>query len=391
MTERSLKRDKVHYFSAGPSLLCTDVAKTSVYDFFNYKNLNIGIGEISHRSEDSQEIINQTKSYLVELLDIPDNYEIFFLQGGGTLAFASIPYNLMSNYVKKNNCVGRVAYSVTGLWSKKAAEEAKRLNFEVDIVCDTSEIGHLDIPSFDRWSPLKKNTAYLYLCDNETANGVEYNLMPEESYLPQNVELVCDMSSSILSKKIDVSKYGLIFAACQKNIGIAGLTVFIVKKLLLEMCPEDYLHSLGVPVSPMACNYEAAVKYNSVYNTICMFPCYVCNLVLKKCLESGGVKCMNENLKKKADLIYSVLKKYPDFYIMYVKNPAVYSSKNITFTLSNNNLVNKFLKNVEEKKIFGIKGHHSVGGIRISIYNLIPYDSVVYLSNFLIEFRKLNL
>ncbi|OBA17035.1 phosphoserine aminotransferase [Metschnikowia bicuspidata var. bicuspidata NRRL YB-4993] len=382
----SLNREEPHYFGAGPALLPSDVLKQAALDLLTFDGENLGVGEISHRSKTAIQIIDETKANFTKLLNIPDTHEVFFMQGGGTLGFASVAYNLLANYAKKTGKKGKAAYAVTGGWSKKAAEEAKRLGFEVDIVVDTKTSKFNHIPPYSEWAPIdKENTAYLYVCDNETVHGNEFNDVPGSDYLPENVELVADMSSNILSKKLDVSKYGLIMAGAQKNVGLAGLTVYIIKKNLLDQSSDDELRELGIPLTPIAFQFPTVVANNSAYNTIPIFTCHILKLVTEKLLKMGGIEAIETINEKKASSLYGVLEKYPQLYKLPVEKNSR-SKMNVVFTLPNEDLESKFLKGAAEDKLTGLKGHRSVGGIRASLYNAVTADSterlVKYIENF---------
>lgn len=389
--ERTLNREEPHYFGAGPALLPTSVLKEAAYDLISYGDENIGVGEISHRSKPAGGVIDGTKENLSKLMNIPDTHEVFFMQGGGTTGFSSIVYNLMANYTKRTGKKGKAAYAVTGSWSAKSAEEAKRLGFDTDIVVNTKDKKYGDIPPYSEWKPIdKESTAYLFVCDNETVNGNEFHDTPGTDYLPEGVELVSDMSSNILSKEIDVSKYGLIMAGAQKNIGLAGLTIYIIKKSLLEHASDEELSSKNIPLAPIAFHYPTVVKNNSAYNTIPIFTCHIINLVAKKLLESGGVPAIQKINEQKAKILYEALEKYPNFYRLPVTNPNVRSKMNVVFNLPNADLEAKFVSEAAEKKLTGLKGHRSVGGIRASIYNAISLESVELLVKFVNDFAEAN-
>lgn len=383
---RTLNREEPNYFGAGPALLPTSVLQEAAYDLINYENQNLGIGEISHRSKPAIKVIDDTKAKFAQLYNIPDTHEVFFMQGGGTTGFSSIPYNLLANYAKRTGKKGKGAYAVTGTWSKKSAEEASRLGFDVEIVNKT--IG--DIPPYSEWKPISKDTAYLYVCDNETVNGVEFKDIPGSEYLPEGVELVADMSSNVFSKVIDVSKYGLIMAGAQKNIGLAGLTIYIIKKTLLEQASDEELRALGLPLVPIAFHYPTVVKNNSAYNTIPIFTCHILKLVADKLLKDGGVPAIQKINEQKAQILYEALQNYPDVYLLIVTNPKVRSNMNVTFTLASPELEAKFLEEAAQHKLTGLKGHRSVGGMRASIYNAVSLQSVELLVEFVNKFAEAN-
>lgn len=383
-----LEREEPHYFGAGPALLPSDVLKQAALDLISYDGQNLGIGEISHRSKPAIKVIDDTKANIKKLIDVPDTHEIFFMQGGGTTGFSSIVYNMMANYAKKHNSKkGRAAYAVTGGWSKKAAEEALRLGFDVDVVFNGKEKKFGDIAPYSEWKAIDKDsTAYLYLCDNETVHGNEFQSIPDSSYLPEGVELVADMSSNILSKNIDVSKYGVIMAGAQKNLGLAGLTIYIVKKSLLEQASDEELNAAGIPLCPIAFHYPTVVANNSAYNTIPIFTCQILKLVTDKLIKEGGIEIIEKTNAHKADILYGALDKHTSLFNLPVTNKDVRSRMNVVFTLPSDELTSEFLKGAEEKKLTGLKGHRSVGGIRASIYNAVSTHSVELLVDYINEF-----
>lgn len=388
---RTLEREEPNYFGAGPALLPTSVLQEAALDLLGYEGDNLGIGEISHRSKPAIKVIDDTKANLTKLLNIPDTHEVFFMQGGGTTGFSSIVYNLFANYAKKTNGQkAKAAYAITGSWSKKASEEATRLGFEVDVVVNTKSQKFADIPPYSEWKAIDKSTAYLYVCDNETVNGNEFKDIPGPEYLPEGVELVADMSSNILSKAIDVSKYGLIMAGAQKNIGLAGLTIYIIKKSLIEQPSDEELRSYGIPLTPIAFHYPTVISNNSAYNTIPIFTCHILKLVTEKLLSEGGIAHIQKLNEQKADLLYSALQKYPGFYTLPITNPKVRSNMNVVFTLPSEELEAKFIKEAAERKLSGLKGHRSVGGMRASIYNAVTLHSVQLLVDLVNEFATKN-
>lgn len=388
---RTLEREEPNYFGAGPALLPTSVLQQAAYDLITYETEAIGIGEISHRSKPAIKVIDDTKDNIKTLYSIPDTHEVFFMQGGGTTGFSSIAYNLIANFAKKTGKKGKAAYAITGSWSKKSAEEAERLGFDVDIVVNTKPTKFSTIPPYSEWKPIdKENTAYLYVCDNETVHGVEFKDTPSQDYLPDGVELVADMSSNVLSKKIDVSKYGLIMAGAQKNIGLAGLTIYIIKKSLLEQATDAELRAMNIPVVPIAFHYPTVVSNNSAYNTIPIFTCHILKLVTDKLIEQGGIDAIEKVNAEKAEILYDALQAYPDFYSLPVTDVNARSRMNVVFRLPSEELEAKFIKEAAAKKLTGLKGHRSVGGMRASIYNAVSLKSVQLLVDFVNEFAKAN-
>ncbi|CAH2354214.1 phosphoserine aminotransferase [[Candida] railenensis] len=389
MSAKVLDREEPNYFGAGPAILPTSVLQEAAYDLISYQGENVGIGEISHRSKPAIKVIDDTKAHLKELLNIPDTHEVFFLQGGGTSGFSSIAYNLIANYAAKTGKKGKGAYAVTGSWSKKSAEEAVRLGFDVDVVVDTKASSKFTaIPPYSEWKPIDaENTSFLYVCDNETVNGTEFQDIPSADYIPEGVELVADMSSNILSKKIDVAKYGLIMAGAQKNVGLAGITIYIIKKSLIEHADDAKLKELGIPLAPIAFHYPTVIANNSAYNTIPIFTTHILKLVLAKLIASGGIEAIQKINEEKASLLYTALDQYPEVYTVPV-DPKVRSKMNVVFTLKDDSKDGVFISDAAERKLTGLKGHRSVGGMRASIYNAVSLDSVKLLVEFIHEFAK---
>lgn len=385
----SLDREEPNYFGAGPALLPTGVLQQAAKDLINYENIGIGAGEISHRSKAGTGIIDQTKESIKELLNVPDTHEVFFLQGGGTTGFSSIVENLSAAYIKKNNKIGTPYYIIDGTWSKKSYEEAERLGFNPKVIVNTKEVDGKfgTIPSTEKWNIPKdlNDVSFVYYCDNETVNGVEFREFPFDKF--PGVEIVADMSSNFLSKPVDVSKYGLIFAGAQKNVGVSGISIYIIKKTLLNQASPDELKKLGQPVVPIAFDYPTVVKNNSAYNTIPTFTVHIVNLVLKHLIAKGGLKAQEKENIEKSTLLYSTLDKYPSVYNLPVEKSAR-SRMNVVFTIKDGSLDDEFLKEAEANKLSGLKGHRSVGGMRASLYNAVTLKSTKLLCEFVEKFAK---
>ncbi|CDK26753.1 unnamed protein product [Kuraishia capsulata CBS 1993] len=385
---RELTREEPNYFGAGPALLPTEVLQTAAYDLLNFNSVGLGIGEISHRSGPATEVINSTKQHFKDLLDIPDTHEVFFMQGGGTSGFSSIATNLAAAYLKKTGKPGKAGYVITGTWSKKSYEEAVRLGVDSVVVCDAKKLNGSfgDIPSVEKWSiPDLKDTSYVYFCDNETVNGIEFPDFPFEKF--PDVEIVADMSSNILSKKLDISKYGLIMAGAQKNVGLAGISIYIIKKSLLEQPSDAEIKAAGIPLPPIAFHYPTVVANNSAYNTIPIFTLHIVDLVLQSLLKKGGITFQQELNEKKAKLLYETLDAYPTIFNLPVAK-AVRSKMNVVFTLKDTSLDSEFLKQGEANKLTGLKGHRSVGGMRASLYNAVSLKSVELLVAYIKTFAE---
>ncbi|QPG74022.1 hypothetical protein FOA43_001341 [Brettanomyces nanus] len=384
----SLDREEPNYFGAGPAQLPTNVLQQAAKDLINFQGLGIGAGEISHRSAAGVGIVNHTKEYLRKLWQIPVTHEVFFLQGGGTTGFSSIPTNLSAAFAKKSGKKGRPAYVITGSWSKKACEEAERLGFDSQVVVNakTADGKFGDIPDVDKWTiPVAEDTPYVYYCDNETVHGVEFQEFPYEKF--PGVEIVADMSSNFLSKPVDFSKYGLVFGGAQKNVGIAGVTIYIIKKSLLDYPSVKELRKLDIPITPIAFDYPTVISKDSAYNTIPTFAVHIIELVLENLIKKGGIEIQQQENVKKSDLLYSTLEKYPTFYHLPVTKRAR-SRMNVVFTIKDGSLDAEFLKEASDVKLTGLKGHRSVGGMRASLYNAVTLPSVQLLADFVDKFAK---
>lgn len=386
-------RDEQHYFGAGPALLPDHVVAQASSDLISYLNNGIGITEISHRSADGVSIIDEAKAHLVKALNIPDTHDVIFAQGGGTGGFAIVAYNLMAHYAYKHGKAGVANYIVTGGWSEKAAEEAKRLGFNVNIAAHAKKLsknGKYDsIPAESEWQLTKdpKDIAYIYYCDNETVNGVEFPNIPK---VPEGVDLVVDMSSNILSRQFDVSKFAFIFGGAQKNIGIAGVTFYIVRKDILDASkrlPVDEERKLGLPIAPIVFDLPTLHKNNSLYNTLPIFCVRILDLCVQTVLNKGGLAEQQKESENKAKKIYAVIDNFPELYKAPVEKSAR-SKMNIVFTLPDAETEKEFLKGAAEKKLNGIKGHRSVGGIRVSNYNAVTVGSTDILVAYLTEFAN---
>lgn len=389
----SIHRDQQHYFGAGPAQLNDSVLQQASRDLLNYENCGLGIGEISHRSTLAAKVIESTKEHLIELMDIPDNYEVFFVQGGGTSAFSSIPTNLSAAFYARTKKIGTAAYAVTGIWSQRASIECKRLGIPMEVVMDSSETfgSYCDIPSANTWAHKlnPKEHSYIYICENETVHGIEWPCIPQE-IIDSGVNIVADLSSNILSRKIDVSKYSLIIAGAQKNIGLAGLTVYIIKKSLLNeinSITDSDLRSVGIPITPIGTHYPTIVSSDSAYNTIPTFTLRIIDLVFQHLIKTGGLECQERTNEKKAKILYDSLEKYPSFYVLPV-HKRVRSKMNVVFFLKDDNLSEKFLQEADIMNLTGIKGYRSLGGFRASLYNAVELSSVEKLVNFVEKFAK---
>jgi phosphoserine aminotransferase len=400
-----VNRSDVNYFGAGPAPLPTEVLEKASQVLLNYKDKGIGLCEISHRSPEANEILADTKKALSDLLEIPDDYEILFLQSGGSGEFSATVYNLVSIWVEKKRAkiaeeVGdnkdelmkrlrkvvdeelKLDYLVTGSWSLKASQEAARLvgAKHVNVATDSRSINggkFGKIASEDQWSltPRSKGgPAFVYFCDNETVDGVEFPSFPQ-SLEGDDAPLVCaDMSSNFISRKVDVRKYAIIFGGAQKNIGNTGIAIVIMRKSLLPPhstpASPDLLRELNLAVGPIVLDYPTIAKNNSLYNTLPIFDVWVAGQVMSGLVNSYGAKRIGgqeEVSNEKACLIYETLEKYSSVY-QVVPDKSVRSRMNICFRVHGGDADKEkaFLAGAEKKGLLGLKGHRSVGGIRAS-------------------------
>ncbi|MEG8947798.1 3-phosphoserine/phosphohydroxythreonine transaminase [Rosettibacter firmus] len=358
---------RIYNFSAGPAVLPEEVLLEAQKDLFSYKGTGMSVMEMSHRGKIFEQIIKEAEADLRKLLDINDNYAVLFLQGGATLQFSMVPLNLMP---PKN----KADYIITGSWAKKAMKEAKRVG-TVNIAASTESENFSRLPKQSELK-LDPDASYVHFTSNNTIYGTQWKTEPEVG----NVPLVCDASSDILHKKIDVNKYGLIYAGAQKNIGPAGVTLVIIRKDLLERS-SDELHTY--------LNYKVHVENNSLYNTPATFGIYIAGLVFKWLLNMGGLDEMYKRNVEKAKILYDAIDSSDGFYRGTVV-PEDRSLMNVTFRLPNEELEKKFIEEAKKRDLDGLKGHRSVGGIRASIYNAFPKKGVETLVTFMEEFRKNN-
>ncbi|WP_290663525.1 3-phosphoserine/phosphohydroxythreonine transaminase [Ignavibacterium sp.] len=364
--------NRIYNFSAGPAVLPEEVLLEAQKDLFALPGVGMSILEISHRSKTYDAIHQEAKEGLKQLLNIPDDYVILFLQGGASLQFSMVPLNLMP---PKN----KADYILTGSWSKKAMKEAKRVG-TVNVAATTEE-GEGDKKYFKRipkQSELKldPDAAYVHFTSNNTIFGTEWSTEPEVG----NVPLVCDASSDILSKPIDVKKYGLIYAGAQKNMGPSGVTLVIIRKDLLERS-QDSLHTM--------LNYKIHAENDSLYNTPNTFGIYIIKLVTKWLLGLGGLEEMYKINKKKAQLLYDCIDQSGGFYKGHAEKNSR-SLMNVTFNLATEELEKKLIDEATKAGFSGLKGHRSVGGLRASIYNAFPVKGVEALVDFMKDFQKRN-
>lgn len=335
-------------------------------DLVNWKGCGMSVMEMSHRSKEYDSIHNKAVEDLADLLNVPSNYKIMFVQGGASTQFASIPLNLQ----------GKGDYLVTGSWSKGAAAEGARLG-DANVVASSADIKFTKIPERNTWN-LTEGAAYLSYCDNETVHGVEFHSPPDV-----DATLVADMSSNFISKPVDVSKFGVIYAGAQKNVGPSGATVVIVR--------EDLLGKAS-PSCPKMLDWKTMADSNSLYNTAPCFTIYMAGLVFAYNRSLGGLAAIHERNQEKASLLYSTIEN-SDFFHSPV-DASCRSAMNVPFRIGtgggNDETEAKFIKEASAAGMVGLKGHRSVGGCRASIYNSVPLDAVTQLTQFMQKFEMDN-
>ncbi|WP_028401604.1 3-phosphoserine/phosphohydroxythreonine transaminase [Ectobacillus panaciterrae] len=356
---------RIYNFSAGPSMLPLPVLEKAQKELLDYRNTGMSVMEMSHRSGAFEEIISEAEALLRELMSIPDNYKVLFVQGGASLQFSMVPLNLFRN--KKAD------YIHTGSWSKKAIAEAKKYG-DVSVVASSEDKKFTYIPDVHR-ALLNQDADYVHITTNNTIEGTVFAELPDTGHLP----LVADMSSDILSKHYDVSKAGVIYAGAQKNIGPAGLTVVIIR--------EDLIGHAD-PTCPVMLDYSTHAANDSLYNTPPTYSIYMAKLVFEWLKELGGVPAIEEINRSKAKLLYDFLDESKLFASPI--SPESRSLMNIPFTTPSSELDAAFLKGAKERGLETLKGHRSVGGMRASIYNAMPTEGVQKLVEYMQEFERNN-
>ncbi|MGY3765708.1 3-phosphoserine/phosphohydroxythreonine transaminase [Vagococcus vulneris] len=353
----------VYNFSAGPAMLPKPVLLRAQQELGDYQNSGMSVMEMSHRSSIYDNIHHQTKKLLKELMMIPDDYEILFLQGGASLQFTMVPLNLRQT--------GKVGYIDTGVWSKKAITEAKKLGNYVNILASSQDKSYQEIPPIPENFP--DDLDYIHVTTNNTIEGTAYTKIPKTGKIP----LVADMSSNILSNDYHVSDFDLIYAGAQKNIGPAGVTLVVIKKELLNRCSESV---------PSMMQYAIHAKNDSLYNTPPTYGIYMMSLVLEWLKDFGGQSAMLTYNQKKAALLYDYLDQSPMF--SSPVKPSSRSLTNIPFVSTNADNDKKFIAYAEKQGLINLKGHRSVGGMRASLYNAMPLEGVQALIQALDTFEK---
>ena len=358
---------RVYNFSAGPAVLPEEVLKEAADEMLDYRGTGMSVMEMSHRSKAFETIIQEAEADLRELMDIPDNYKVLFLQGGASQQFAMIPMNLMKNRVAD--------YIVTGQWAKKAADEAEKYG-TVNRIASSADKTFSYIPDCSDL-PVSEDADYVYICENNTIYGTKFKELPNT----KGKDLVADVSSCFLSEPVDVSKYAIIYGGVQKNIGPAGMVIAIVRD---DLITDDVL-----PGTPTMMKYKTHADANSLYNTPNCYCIYICGKVFKWLKKQGGLEAMKERNEKKAKILYDYLDESKLFKGTVEK--ASRSLMNVPFVTGDPDLDAKFVKEAKEAGLENLKGHRTVGGMRASIYNAMPIEGVEKLVEFMKKFEKENL
>ncbi|MHA6261024.1 3-phosphoserine/phosphohydroxythreonine transaminase [Sporosarcina sp. CAU 1771] len=357
-------RQSVYNFNAGPSALPLPVLEKAQQELVNFRGTGMSIMELSHRSKEYEEVHNEAISRLKRLFSIPENYEVLFLQGGASLQFSMIPMNFLTPEQK-------AGYIMTGSWSEKAFDEAKLFGSPYS-VASSKESKHNKVPKLDELT-YNEDDAYVHLTSNNTIYGTQWKEFPNTGDVP----LIADMSSDIMSKPVDISKFALIYAGAQKNLGPSGVTVVIIRKDLLEKANQDI---------PTMLKYTTHSKTNSLYHTPPTFGIYMLGEVLGWIEELGGLPAVEKQNEEKAKLIYDAIDESKGFYSGHAEHESR-SLMNITFNLANETLEKKFLDEAKEQGFVGLNGHRSVGGCRASAYNSVPLEACRALSEFMVQFQ----
>ncbi len=355
---------RIYNFSAGPSMLPEAVLRTAANELLEYGVTGQSVMEMSHRSKEYQAIIDQAEKDLREIMCIPDNYTVLFLQGGASTQFAMIPLNLMN----KNN---KADFVITGQWAKKAYQEAARYG-NARVIADSGDKTYSYIPTITP-DMIDKDADFVHICMNNTIYGTRWTTLPETGDVP----LIADISSCILSEPIDVSKFGMLYAGAQKNVGPAGLTIVIIRTDLIGN---------AMPITPTMLNYKTHADNGSMFNTPPCYSIYMAGLVFKWLKELGGLKAMGEINRKKADALYSFLDSSKLFKGTAEKKDR--SLMNAPFITGNQDMDAEFIARAKQAGFVNLKGHRSVGGMRASIYNAMPMEGVTALIEFMKDFEK---
>ena len=357
---------RVYNFSAGPAVLPEEVLQEAAAEMMDYRGTGMSVMEMSHRSRSYQEILDTAESDLRELMNIPENYKVLFLQGGASQQFAMIPMNLMKNKVAD--------YIITGQWAKKAWQEAQKYG-KANAIASSADKTFSYIPNCSDL-PVSPDADYVYICENNTIYGTKFKQLPNT----KGKTLVADVSSCFLSEPVDVTKYGIIYGGVQKNVGPAGVVIVIIRE---DLITEDVL-----PGTPTMLQYKIHADAGSLYNTPPAYGIYICGKVFKWLKAKGGLAAMKEYNEKKAAILYDFLDRSQMFHGTVEKKDR--SLMNVPFVTGDKELDAKFVKEAEAAGFVNLKGHRSVGGMRASIYNAMPIEGVEKLVAFMEAFEKNN-
>ena len=357
---------RVYNFSAGPAVLPEEVLKEAAAEMLDYNGTGMSVMEMSHRSKAFEEIINSAEQDLRDLMNIPDNYKVLFMQGGASQQFAMIPMNFMKNRVAD--------YIITGQWAKKAAKEAEKSG-KVNRIASSEDQTFSYIPDCSDL-PVSEDADYVYICENNTIYGTKFKELPNT----KGKTLIADVSSCFLSEPVDVEKYGMIYGGVQKNIGPAGVVIAIIRE---DLITEDVLEG-----TPTMLTYKTHADAKSLYNTPPAYGIYICGKVFKWLKAQGGLAAIKEKNEKKAKVLYDFFDQSKMFKGTVVKKDR--SLMNVPFVTGDADLDAKFVKEAKEAGLENLKGHRSVGGMRASIYNAMPYEGVVALVEFMKKFEEEN-
>ena len=357
---------RVYNFSAGPAVLPEEVLKEAAAEMLDYKGTGMSVMEMSHRSKAYQAIIDEAEADLRDLMNIPDNYKVLFLQGGASQQFAAVPMNLMKN--------GVADYIITGAWAKKAYQEAKMYG-KANAIASSADKTFSYIPDCSDL-PISEDADYVYICENNTIYGTKFHQLPNT----KGKDLVSDVSSCFLSEPVDVTKYGMLYGGVQKNIGPAGVVIAIIREDLIR---EDVL-----PGTPTMLRYKTHADNGSMYNTPPAYGIYICGKVFKWLKKMGGLAGMKAHNERKAAILYDFLDGSSMFHGTVEKKDR--SLMNVPFVTGNAELDAKFVKEAEAAGLVNLKGHRSVGGMRASIYNAMPIAGVEALVAFMQKFEQEN-
>ena len=359
--------NRAYNFNAGPAALPLEVLQQAQEQFVEFNGAGMSIMEMSHRSAAYEQVHNEAQSLLRELFGIPDNYHVLFLQGGASMQFAMLPMNLLAPS-------RAAAYAISGNWANKAVKEA-RLIGETIVAASSEGDGYRRTPAITD-IVIPDDAAYVHVTSNETIEGTQYQAFPDTGDVP----LAADMSSDILSRPVNVSKFGVIYAGAQKNLGPSGVTLVVIRNDLAAASPKSL---------PSMLRYETHVKNNSLYNTPPSFAIYMVNLMLKWIRSNGGVGELAKVNQAKTALIYDTIDNSGGFYTGFAL-PESRSRMNVTFRIRNEELEKLFIKESEQQGFIGLKGHRDVGGLRASVYNAVPMASCQALAQFMIDFQRRN-